>query len=158
MKLIPLTRGYSAKVDDADYDWLMQWKWHATSRSCYAARNSKKGELVKRSLIYMHLSILGIKGPIEGDHRNGDRLDNQRHNLRLAEWPKNRLNLGRHKDNRTGYKGVSKRSDGKYDVRLNLNGIVVFRKGFVDLKEAALAYNAAAIKYHGEFARLNEVR
>ena len=42
MKRIPLTRGLFTTVDDEDYEWLMQWKWHAfylPDGRMYAARD-----------------------------------------------------------------------------------------------------------------------
>ena len=92
---IPLTKGYSTLVDDADYDWLSQWKWLYTEG--YAVRCRPKCE-PGPAFIRMHRLLMGIDAvpdPIhtgEVDHRNRDRLDNRRANLRLVTHGGNQRN------------------------------------------------------------------
>jgi hypothetical protein len=48
-KQIPLTKGQFALVDDADYDWLNQWRWRLNSKG-YAIRSFwRKGREVVTS-------------------------------------------------------------------------------------------------------------
>ena len=66
MKIIPLSQGYSTRVDDADFDRLMQWKWCAFVNNCarnivYAVRGRRKDDEEKTSLIFMHLARISIK-------------------------------------------------------------------------------------------------
>ena len=58
MKLIPLTQGQSAMIDDWNYDWLMQWKWYANKSrgTYYAVRHEKINDRVVA--ILMHLEIM----------------------------------------------------------------------------------------------------
>ena len=77
MKLIPLTQGKFAKVDDADYEYLMQWKWAAVrgKYTWYARRVVY--ESGKQRIITMHgllLSILPNDGYL-GDHIDKDGLN-----------------------------------------------------------------------------------
>ena len=99
MKYINLTQGKSTVVDDEDFNWLNQWKWHFGYKG-YAARkpNSK--------VIYMHRVI--IKAPIglETDHINRDKLDNRKFNLRLVSRQTNSFNRGLNKNNTSGFRGV----------------------------------------------------
>jgi len=108
MKLIqlnPLNQNKFTKVDDADYDFLMQWKWTyhkgKGNRTGYAKRFeyikgsfSKQNKWGKKKSIQLHREILGLKlgdGKI-ADHINHDGLDNQRHNLRACNSKENSRN------------------------------------------------------------------
>ena len=90
MKLIKLTRGKYAKVDDEDFEYLNQFRWHIHKmhKHLYFAERvirwylNKKGkhEKISRGI---HREIMGCT---EGDkkwiyHINGDCLDNQQKNL-----------------------------------------------------------------------------
>lgn len=153
MKLIALTRGQVAKVDDSDFEWLNQWKWHANrdprSGKFYAVR--RKGARSDRSSISMHRLLLGITDrKIQGDHRNGDSLDNQRFNLRAATNQQNAFNVGKFRNNTSGFKGVSF-ARGKWHARIQMNGRSKFLGSFDSPVSAAMAYKAAAQQLHGEF-------
>jgi hypothetical protein len=45
----------------------------------------------------------------------------------------------------------------KWMATIKLNNIKIYLGLFIDPKDAAIAYNAAAIKFYGEFAKLNEI-
>lgn len=90
MKLIPLTKNYSALVDDADYDWLSKHKWHTSlgggrENKPYAYRKLKirPGKYTHESMSRL---ILGLKygDPRIGDHKNGNTLDYRRENLQIT--------------------------------------------------------------------------
>jgi len=65
MREIELSQNQVALVDDEDYDFLMQWKWHALKSNCkgrtvyYAVRSSRKSEGRPRGTIRMHHAIIG---------------------------------------------------------------------------------------------------
>ena len=86
MKTIALTQDKVALVDDRDYAWLSQWKWYATheNRNWYAIRWRRKADGQSPYQLRMHRVILGAPQNVGVDHRNGNGLDNQRDNLRLA--------------------------------------------------------------------------
>jgi hypothetical protein len=157
MREIPLTRNMVAIVDDADYEWLMQWKWSAhwkkSTRSFAAVRN-EGGRTVA-----MHREILGLKfgDPIQGDHDNHDTLDNRRQNLRRANHRQQGFNRRRHRDSGSEFKGVRfHKHTGKYMARIAHGGKELYL-GQRDTAKAAYEelYVPAALKYHGEFACLN---
>lgn len=56
----------------------------------------------------------------------------------------------------SGYKGVH-RSRKKWHARITVNGRYTYLGTFTDKLDAARAYNAAAIRYHGESAILNVI-
>lgn len=112
---------------------------------------------------YMHRLIVGTPKGYETDHINRNTLDNRISNLRIVQTRSNSINRPAPKHNKSGYKGVSlawvrQRDSGKKWVA----GIMVNRKRlflgyFDDIKEAALVYNNAAIKYFGKYAYLNNI-
>lgn len=106
----------------------------------------------------MHRQILGLahNDPRNGDHKNGDKLDNRRSNLRIASSVENRQNVGIRKNNRSGYKGVSwSRVANKWHAYITVNWKKVHLGSFDNIIEAARAYDASALYHFGEFACLN---
>lgn len=102
-----------------------------------------------------------IHAALQIDHReHGDvsGLDNRRSNLRVASVSQNIANQRLRRDNTSGYRGVSfngKRGDWEayidYQRRRRRLGY------FSNAEEAATAYNSAATRLFGEFARLNVI-
>lgn len=159
MKKIPLTQGKSALVDDKDYKYLMQWKWHYRSNG-YAVRKQYLGggrgdENYKT--IYMHREILNTSKDMHTDHINGNGLDNTRNNLRECSYTQNMQNKSKSRNKSSKYKGVGwdKRSR-KWRSSITLNKKQIYICVSSSEIEAAKRYNYAAIKYFGEFAKLNE--
>lgn len=156
-KKIQISNGSYVTVDDGDYDRLMQWSWSA-HKDGYACRAQKiEG---KRVAILMHRFIMGAElGDLDLDHINGDRSDNRQSNLRFVTRQQNSLNRKIRSDNKSGYKGVYFRKDNDiWRVAIMNNGIRVNLGHFKCKHEAAKIYNEAAIKYHGEYARLNVIK
>lgn len=152
MKTIPLTRGQVAQVDDADYEWLMQWKWYATPgrKTFYARHSSGK----RRIGVKMHRILVDAREGELVDHRDGNGLNNQRHNLRVCDALGSSRNRGLNKvPGSSAFKGVRKVDNG-WEVRIRAEQ-KRHRLLFANEREAALAYDALALKYHGEFARTN---
>jgi hypothetical protein len=157
MKEIPLTRGKTAIVDDADYEWLSQWKWCAgvggSGTKCYAVRHQGTG-IKKRKMVLMHRIITNTPDGMECDHINGNSLDNRRENLRICTHMENIRNRPLSKNNTTGYKGVVSRR-GRYMVTIRLDYKRIYLGDFDTAEEAACAYDEAAKRYYGVFAKLN---
>lgn len=142
-------------VDDEDSYWLTNYRWNV-SQGSKNYRRVKVYVLNKGRLL--HRLIMAAPDWADVDHINGNPLDNRRINLRLATHSNNQKNMAKHKDNKSGYKGVSwhKRAN-KWQVHLMNNGHKVYLGLFVNIVEAAKAYNNAALTHFGEFAKLNVI-
>lgn len=160
MKLIPLTRGYSAIVDDDDFDWLSQWKWHSRidGKNVYAARNATL-EDGSRATIRMHRQILDLSDPrVLADHADGNGLNNQRTNLRSCTHRQNTMNRGSVSGSISRFKGVSwHHTKKKWFSQIRVSGKNKNLGYFDNDEEAARVYNYFAKEYNGEFARYNNV-
>lgn len=156
MKLIPLSQGAFAKVDDEDYDGLSKHRWYLACKT-YAARNKKVRK--KRITILMHRELIKVNSKMQIDHINGDGLDNRKANLRICTKAQNAKNSkGRKHHTSSKFKGVAKHTEADgFRCSIVLNRKKIYLGSFRTEEAAALAYNEAAIKYHGEFARLNEI-
>jgi len=158
-KTIPLTRGYVAIVDDEDYERVARWSWYY--QLGYAFRTKRKTDVNQPGAIAMHRFILNAPKGIDVDHiNNDDKLDNRRSNLRLATNGQNGHNgrkYTRHgKPCSSPYKGVGwSRSAGKWTSRIAVDKKLIWLGLFSNEIDAARAYDAAARKLHGEFARTN---
>lgn len=160
-KLIQLTQGMSAIVDDEDYDSLMQYVWHAGESAglWYTRRQISRPEARKqgrtRSQIYMHRVVASAGQGELVDHINGNTLDNRRCNLRLCSSGENARN-SRKKRGTSRFKGVSRHNKTKqWSVQICTNGTRVHLGQFDSEEDAARAYDAAATQAHGAFAKLN---
>jgi len=154
---IPLTQGKIAIVDDADYEWLIQYSWHvASNHNTWYARRGIGRPNKHTQIIRMHREIMNPPPGMMVDHVNHDGLDNRRSNLRNVTTTQNRHNGRKQSRNTSGYKGVCwDKYNSKWHVRIGHNGKTTFL-GLFDCKvEAAYAYDEAAKILHGEFAFLN---
>ncbi len=142
-----------AMVDDDDYEEISKHKWFCTNDG-YAARRPPNGYGKKQE--WMHRQILGLKKGGLVDHKNGNRLDNRKENIRKCSHSQNASNTGKYKNNSSGYKGVAwNKVTKKWSAQIGINGKVKTLGHFFCLIKAAKAYDEAAKKCHGEFASLN---
>ena len=152
MASIPLANGQSVLVDDADYEMLSHWKWSVAGRGYPIRGQYKQG---KTRTVYMHRQLLLPDPGVEIDHINGDILDNRRENLRPASRQQNSSNqIPRVRSSR--YKGVSRWLDtGRWQAHIKSDYETTRIGYFKDEVDAALAYDVAALRLFGEFARPN---
>ena len=92
------------------------------------------------------------------DHKDMNRSNNAISNLREAKRSRNKGNQRKYATNTAGYKGVSFRKDkDMFTAGIGVNGRRIHLGYFATARLAAEAYNAAAVKHFGEFARLNDI-
>lgn len=156
MKTIPLTQGKFAVVDDDDYEFLMQWKWHAYTnyRIWYARRQTLKADSPagKQHPILMHRVINKTPAGMHTDHVNGDGLDNRKANLRTATSVENGRNRGSNRGATSLHKGVDWDSrHQKWRAQAMINRRKIFLGRFVNEVDAAKAYGAFAAANFAEF-------
>ena len=176
---IPLTQGHFAIVDPQDYPQLSKYKWRlcrTKGKNVLYAERSVRLPNGKYSRILMHRQIVEnmLSAPStqnsklktqnyhrylsDGyviDHVNTSGLDNRRANIRPATVAQNAWN-SKKRNPRSGYKGVWFAKDkGMWRASIICHGRRMHLGYFKDKIAAAKAYDAAAIKYHKEFARPN---
>lgn len=156
MKTIPLQKGHGAVVDDRDYERLIGFGWYAIfqkSGPTYAVRKIRTPE-GKRIHSYMHVEVCGYPHP---DHIDGDGLNNQSTNLRIANPSQNGANRKKQVRTSSRFKGVAlHKNAGKWQAQIQSIGARGYLGLFREEFDAAQAYNFAALEAFGEFARLNE--
>lgn len=160
---IKLDKGLFAEIDEADSESILQHRWHAKFRAngtWYAYTNIKNGKHWSDGHTYtsMHRFILSPPLDVVIDHIDGNGLNNVRNNLRMCSQSENMKNRKGH--------GVSKFLGVTFDPSAGSWRkpwrACIFSSGhrtdlgrFASEIDAALAYDEAAKKLHGEFARPN---
>lgn len=105
-----------------------------------------------------HRLIINAPAEIEVDHKNRNKIDCRKRNLRACTHAENLRNRGALSNNTSGYKGVSLvKASKKYKAGINKYGKHIYLGSYDTPEAAAQAYNEAAIKHHGEFACLNTI-
>ena len=156
MKIIPLTQGKITLVDDEDYERLKPYPWFAIRQRHHWYAVYATGPSDARVHHRMHTIIITPPPGLEVDHRDGDGLNNRRYNLRVASSKQNGRNRRKIKTGTSKFKGVNWKADaGKWVARIMVDKKHTFLGYFVLEEDAARAYDAAAVRLHGEFGRLN---
>lgn len=159
MKLIPLTQGQFAIVDDEDYEYLNQWKWCASLRygNFYAVRNSRNKITKKVDLLMMHNIIMKPEKGLFVDHINHKTLDNRKSELRIATNSQNSMNRSK-THGKSKYKGVYYNTQKqKWIASITINEKKMYLVATKIEEDAAIYYNVAAQLIYKDFACLNKV-
>ncbi len=92
------------------------------------------------------------------DHIDSKRRNNNWENLRYATHTENNRNRSKRANASSNYYGVCwVKNREKWKAQISINGTVVNLGSFVDEKEAAAAFNAAALVHYKKFAKLNDL-
>lgn len=112
---------------------------------------------IKSKSVYVHQAIFILhhgKLPKYIDHIDGNSLNNKIENLRTASQSQNMANSRKKNTNTSGYKGVTFRKDTKkWQSAIMVNGKHISLGSYEDKEDAAIAYEAGALKYYQEFAK-----
>ena len=137
--------GHRVGVDAVDADMLNGCWWD--------------GRYAKHDDGYLHRRIVGrIYGDIPPemfvDHIDGDPTNNRRGNLRIASKIENAANASS-RGGASRYRGVSAARNGRWQAQISREGVRMHLGTFDTEEQAAAAYDEAAKRIHGEFARPN---
>jgi hypothetical protein len=149
------TRGLINKFSIIDIDDLdkvingFKWIAHAESTNTYVDQrfNGKYQQL--------HRFLLSAPQEKDVDHINGNTLDNRKSNLRLCTKHENQRNRRLGKNNTSGFKGVTKSRKESWKANIYIHGRQTYLGSFSTPELAALAYDEAANKHYGDFAKTN---
>jgi hypothetical protein len=152
MATYDLQNGFFALVDDGDLPLVSQYRYNKHKYG-YAIRSMMVDGTEKK--MAMHRDIMGPppKPGLEIDHINRNKLDNRRANLRWATRQQNCRNSKRR--SKTGFTGVTKTPGGNYQAMIYPDSVSTHLGMYDTAEEAARAYDKAAKRLYGEFARLN---
>lgn len=152
-RLIRLTRGMFAIVDEDDYEKLNQYEWSAV-KGCntYYARAAIYINNKQKSFA-MHQIIMGIS-ELDIDHKNRNGLHNYKSNLRFCNRSQNIRNAKTMKKCVSTYKGVDTHQN-KFRSRIYFNNKSISIGYYNNEIDAAIAYDQKAKELYGEFAWLN---
>lgn len=147
--MIELRYKFGVVLVDDDYAWLQGVSFHLLEG--YAAHSLRSQG--KQQSVLMHHMIAGR--PIGGlitDHRDGNRLNNTRANLRFCTKSQNMMNKGVEKG--AIFPGVTRcPKTGRWQSRISVGGTSMSLGVYEDIRTAVVARVAAELKHHGAFSR-----
>ena len=128
-------------IDVADLAFVLCWRWHLSNG--YAARSARPAST---GHVLLHRELLGLVpgDGQEGDHRNRNKLDNTRENLRSGAHSQNMQNLASYRGGSSSLRGVDWAARlGKWRARIRVAGKLK-HLGYFNSEEAAGACASAA--------------
>lgn len=133
-------------ADSEDLNLLKKHSWCISKTGYAVARIGEK-------TIKMHRLLMNVIENTEAvvDHKDGNKLNNRKNNLRVCSQAENSRN--KRVRNIYGVSGIRKTECGFYNVRITVNRKGVHIGNFKSLNEAIEARKRAEAKYHGEFGK-----
>ena len=145
---LPVLGGGTVRLDRGDWHKARDYVWMLHEHGyCWG--------YVDNRLVLIHRWLMGEPPGLDVDHRNHDKLDNRRANLRVCTRADNMKNRRLRSDSVSGYKGVGGSPKGRWVAKITSDGRRLHLGTFDTAEEAARAYDGAARELHGEFALLN---
>lgn len=160
-----ISRGATTLISAEDEHWVTMYAWQLDKRG-YVRRSIRitPGRSGKKSKVFLHRAVANAQPGQLVDHIDGNPLNNQRGNLRLATPQENSRNVQRSKNRKAGkFKGVYLiKKSGKYGAAIgagekkpNGKSRLLYLGCFPTPEEAARAYDAAARLHFGPYAATN---
>lgn len=145
------SNGRYALVSDEDYESVSTCKWFVNNVGGLSYAVTYKNN----SGILMHRFILNPHSSAIIDHKDRNPLNNQRDNLRLCTQSQNQKNRKPNINSSSAFKGITKTQQGKWRVRVTIDGVRTNFGTFSDEIEAVKMYDRVAKKYYGEYGYIN---
>lgn len=154
--LIKLTQGEYAEIDDDCFNIVDKYSWYTLvsdkNNTYYAATK------IKRKTLLMHRLLLGLQPGEICDHKDGNGLNNKLDNIRKCTFSQNQQNKSKTTNTTTSkYKGVYLKRLYKWYASIRINTKFIHLGVYDTEIEAARAYNTAALRMFGQFAKLNKI-
>ena len=154
-KILVLFPNHDMLYDEDNFVLAYLFNWTLSPHGYAIAHNYKKKP---RRTMSFHREIMNCNSTDIVDHINGNKLDNRKENLRICTQSQNLQNADKRHNASSKYKGVHfSKNKNKWQARIHLHFGAVHLGYFSVEKDAALAYNKAAVIHFKEFARLNDV-
>ena len=134
--------------DKDDYDKIKNFTWFENDQG-YICSNTGRNNA---STIRMHRLVMDADDKIIIDHKNNNRADNRKNNLRPADKQKNGINRKCNKTNKIGIKGVVKTKNNRYVAQIMFNGKKRHIGTYDTVEEAQQARVKVEKEIYGEFA------
>jgi hypothetical protein len=148
MAIVPVSKRFRAVVDDDDIELVAHHRWAIHHR-----RNTKYASTqINGHIVYLHRLLMNPPDGLQVDHIDGDGLNNQRSNLRLATNAQNVAAQIRVPAN--GYRGVCRKHPG-WRAEVGCGPGRIRGPTRASKVVAAQDYDRIAFEKYGEFARLN---
>jgi hypothetical protein len=162
---LQLNDGFATVIDSDDFDKIHEvhfmngliWRGSVLQRSWRVSQKPHTNYaiclLTGSFELRLHRVLLDAKADQIVDHIDGNGLNNRRSNLRLVDTKQNARNRNPNAGKTT--KGVSyHRNTGKWSAQIRVGGKKIHLGLFITSELAQAAYNAAAQRHFGEFAKL----
>ena len=144
-------------------DYISEYKWSLHNKG-YVVASYRDEDKIQHN-VSLHRAIMYLSNghkideTLPVDHKDLNKLNNLLTNLRMCTGSQNEMNKTKSVGQYSSiYKGVTWHiPTQKWRASIRFNGNRIYLGYFDDENDAARAYNVAAILYHKEFARLNDV-
>jgi hypothetical protein len=151
-------RRFVVYFDELDHDFIAGRTWYIEPHG--ASGYAKTWIIIggKGRGASLHRLLTNPALGLQVDHKDGNRLNNRRENLRVCTCRENSGNAKLNARNTTGFRGVSfRKRDDIYIVQIRTKEKTMHGGSFKNPIDAAIRYNELAIEQFGEFARLNVI-
>ena len=148
MKKLKISDGQIIQIDKIDEELVSTRRWYTIKADgvVLAVRSTE------RPYVYIGRFLLGVKDGYVVDHIDGNPLNNQKSNLRHCTQAENAMNRKISKNNKCGFKGVTKEGR-KYRAAVTYNETKYRKSGFLTPEDAHEWYNNKARELFGEYHR-----